>query len=275
MADYSGSYSGPRGTYFELNIEVNSGFYSGNLNGRNISSWLSWKKWASGSGPYDPNRKYYIQFYGTPTESGGFSPQVVSTSGTSGGVCTGYLTITLPSYTVTLSSGGNGTVSGGGTYTEGTTITISATPSANYHFTQWSDGNTSASRQITVYSNISLTAYFDINTFSITATSAGNGSVSGGGTYSYGSTATLTASPNAHYKFLQWQDGDTSNPRSVTVTGNATYTATFVWMTPVVSTKVNGTIVNGDVKVKVSGEWLDAKKVFVKVNGTWTESRIR
>ena len=37
----------------------------------------------------------------------------------------------------------------------------------------------------------------------------------------------LTATPNEGYKFVQWQDGNTDNPRTVTVTDKVTYTATF------------------------------------------------
>jgi uncharacterized repeat protein (TIGR02543 family) len=56
------------------------------------------------------------------------------------------------------------------------------------------------------------------------------GSVSGGGTYQAGETATITATPKDGYAFVGWQDGNTQNPRSVEVTGNKTYTATFVKM---------------------------------------------
>lgn len=74
-----------------------------------------------------------------------------------------------------------------------------------------------------------FTNYIGIVPYAITATSANPtmGSVTGGGTYAGGTTATLTATPNPGYHFVQWQDGNTQNPRSFTVTGDATYTATF------------------------------------------------
>ena len=37
----------------------------------------------------------------------------------------------------------------------------------------------------------------------------------------------LTATPNEGYKFVQWHDGNTDNPRTITVTDEVTYTATF------------------------------------------------
>ena len=54
------------------------------------------------------------------------------------------------------------------------------------------------------------------------------GTVTGGGTYNEGTSVTLTATPATGYHFVKWQqDGNTQNPRTVTVTGNATYTAVF------------------------------------------------
>ena len=43
-----------------------------------------------------------------------------------------------------------------------------------------------------------------------------------------GSSHTITATPATGYYFSQWNDGSTDNPRTVTVTGDVTYTATFV-----------------------------------------------
>lgn len=88
---------------------------------------------------------------------------------------------------------------------------------------------------------VSLAAYQGWNAFSniqcdsniqahfIWAESASptRGVVSGSGYYSNGATATLTATPNTGYHFVQWQDGNTQNPRTVTVTGYAFYMATF------------------------------------------------
>ena len=68
---------------------------------------------------------------------------------------------------------------------------------------------------------------FGFNTFTIT-TAATNGTVTGGGLYAEGSTATLNATPNTGYRFTQWSDGNTDNPRTVTVTGDQKYTAMFV-----------------------------------------------
>ena len=64
-------------------------------------------------------------------------------------------------------------------------------------------------------------------TVSVVANNSSYGYVTGGGTYAAGSTATITAYPYSGYQFSHWNDGNTSNPRTITVTGNATYTAYF------------------------------------------------
>ena len=56
-----------------------------------------------------------------------------------------------------------GVVTGGGTYAQGTTITIGAIPNTGYHFERWSDNNAQNPRNITVNADIELTAYFAVN----------------------------------------------------------------------------------------------------------------
>ena len=77
-------------------------------------------------------------------------------------------------YTLTVVSNNNawGTVSGGGTYDEGTTVTLTATPASGYHFVQWNDGNTSATRTVTVSANATYVATFDADAVGIDAPSA-------------------------------------------------------------------------------------------------------
>jgi len=53
------------------------------------------------------------------------------------------------------------------------------------------------------------------------------GYVVGGGTALNGDTVVICAVGNPGYRFLRWQDNNTDSVRTVTVTGNATYTAYF------------------------------------------------
>lgn len=67
-------------------------------------------------------------------------------------------------YTLTVTSANTdqGTVSGGGTYSEGSSVNISATPKAGYQFDQWNDGNTSSVRTINVSKDESFVAQFKV-----------------------------------------------------------------------------------------------------------------
>ena len=122
-----------------------------------------------------------------------------------------------------------GSVTGGGTFDDGSTTTISATPFTGYHFVSWSDGNADNPRTVTVESNITYTAVFAPNIYSVTAEvqNSSMGSVNGGGSYNYNSNVTLTAMPNSCSRFVSWTDGNTENPRTITVVSDTTLTAMF------------------------------------------------
>ena len=64
-------------------------------------------------------------------------------------------------------------------------------------------------------------------TISVAANSSKYGSVEGDGTYKRDTTITLTAIPNKGYQFNEWSDGNTDNPRQVTVTQDSAFTAIF------------------------------------------------
>lgn len=122
-----------------------------------------------------------------------------------------------------------GNAFGAGTYTYNTQTTISAMPTYGYHFVQWNDGNTENPRTVSVTQNAQYEAQFEVNfyTISVSSTNPAIGSAAGGGNYSYSSIINLVATPNYGYHFTQWSDGNTDNPRTVTVMQNATYTAQF------------------------------------------------
>ncbi|MCR4663990.1 MAG: leucine-rich repeat protein [Paludibacteraceae bacterium] len=64
-------------------------------------------------------------------------------------------------------------------------------------------------------------------TLNLNVNSTGMGTVTGSGTYKKDSAATITAIANTGYEFSQWSDGNTDNPRQITMTENLTLTATF------------------------------------------------
>ena len=160
-------------------------------------------------------------------------------------------------YTITVnaSPAAGGSVTGGGTYVYGTNVQLMATAADGYTFLNWSDGVGARVRYINVTENAEYTAYFGESggttyTLTVLTNDASLGEVSGGGTYPEGASATLTATPLGSAVFQKWDDGDTHNPRTVTVTANATYKAIFVMPTMYTITVVSlnpemGTVLGG------------------------------
>ncbi len=113
----------------------------------------------------------------------------------------------------------------------GTVVTLTATPYSDTKFTGWSDGVTTATRNVTIANSyVSLYAYFESTTqYTVTASpnNSAYGTVTGSGAYDARSSCTLRATPNDGYLFTGWSDGNTQNTRTFTVTGNLTLTALF------------------------------------------------
>ena len=142
-------------------------------------------------------------------------------------------------YTISVSANpsNGGSVTGGGTYQQGQSCTVHATANTGYTFTNWTEnGNvvsTNANYTFTVTSNRTLVANFTQQQFTITATAnpTNGGTVTGSGTYTYGQSCTLTASPATGYTFVNWTKNgiqvSTIATYTFTVTESATYQANF------------------------------------------------
>lgn len=119
-------------------------------------------------------------------------------------------------YTITLSvdPAGGGTATGGGTYNEGQSVTVQATPSTNYTFTGWKENgavvSTNAAYTFQATGNRTLTAVFAVvatnYTVTLLADPTNGGTVSGGGTYPEGTQATVSAAPANGYRFVAWME---------------------------------------------------------------------
>ena len=139
-------------------------------------------------------------------------------------------------YSVTVFSNNEayGMVSGGGLYEEGSLAILSATPNSGCHFICWQDGNTENPRSVQVIADVTYTAVFEANTpdipyYTLNVVSNNNayGTTYGSGIYEAGTEVILIASPFTGYQFVNWQDGNTDNPRTIIVTRDATFVATF------------------------------------------------
>lgn len=128
----------------------------------------------------------------------------------------------------------NGTVSGTGAYQEGASATLTATPNTGYKFVNWTKGGVEVSTEATysfpVTENVELVANFEaLAQYNINAHAdhTSKGYVTGGGDYYEGEEVTLKAVAKSAYYFTQWNDGNTANPRTITVDGDKEYIAEF------------------------------------------------
>lgn len=116
---------------------------------------------------------------------------------------------------------------------EGEQILLNAHAKSGYAFSQWSDGNTDNPRVVTITEDATFRALFEVSTapnpdgvYSFTVNAA-NCSTSLSQNFSQGTEVKLYAEPIDCNYFVRWLDGNTDNPRTVIVEGNANYTAEF------------------------------------------------
>lgn len=149
--------------------------------------------------------------------------------------CTVTCNLVINYYTVNVTSNNivRGMVESNGTqFAYGTPCTVTATAYTGYTFYGWSNGVAANPYTFAVVGDVELTALFvaegeDVYTVTVVSADPAMGSVSGGGQALSGGTVTIRAIPNEGYRFLNWQDDNTENPRTVTVTSDITYTAYF------------------------------------------------
>ena len=138
-------------------------------------------------------------------------------------------------FTLTYSAGAGGSINGVSPQTvaygeDGTLVT--AVPNTGFHFVDWSDGVLTAARtDLDITANLSVTANFAPDTFTLTYSAGAGGSITGVSpqTVAYGEDGTpVTAVPNTGYHFVSWSDESTANPRTdLDITANLSVTANF------------------------------------------------
>ena len=141
--------------------------------------------------------------------------------------------VETPQYSLNVTTSEGGTVStDGGTYDEGTAITITATPDEGYEFSGWEGVDSEeASLTITLNEDQTLNALFSpvVSLFTITVTAAEGGSVStAGGTFEEGTEIEITATPEQGYEFSGWVGNDSvETTLSITLSSALTLQALF------------------------------------------------
>ena len=144
-------------------------------------------------------------------------------------------------YTITVVSSNveHGTVSGGATVKYLKTVTLTATPAEGYELVNWTNAagtvlGTDVELTVTVERDSTITANFGLMNHTVTATvnNAEMGSVEGAGTTEHFATATLEATANYGYEFVNWTDLNgnvlgTETTLEVTVLSDTTVKANF------------------------------------------------
>ncbi len=172
----------------------------------------------------------------------GAASTTVQLTGAHGSSATVAAAFAIDTCTVTFVEGANGSITG----TRMQTINygadcsaVTAVPQAGYHFVSWSGGYAGTANPLTVAAvtaDITITANFAINSYTVTFTAGTGGAVTGTATQGVthgGSCSPMTAVAEAAYRFVNWSGTGgfataTSNPLTVSnVTSDMTITATF------------------------------------------------
>ena len=168
-------------------------------------------------------------------------------------------------YTLSVSSGDGGSVSGGGTFLQGTEVSLTATASVGYSFSSWSNGSTNNPLTVTLNANTSISANFEAlpNTYTLTVSAGEGGSVSSeGGAYEEGTQLTLTASPDDGYQFISWSNGSTEAFLNISVNDNIALQANFEILDVAMKTKT--------ILIDTSVLPANVQSTFYNVSGVFT-----
>ena len=130
------------------------------------------------------------------------------------------------SYDLNLSTNEGGNVSGGGSFTFDSHSTILATPSTGYSFTGWVgegvDNPNALSTSVHMTKDRNISASFSLISHSLTLLPADGGTVSGAGTFYFGSSPTISATPSTGYSFTGWIGEGVFNPNALSTSVHMT-----------------------------------------------------
>ena len=172
---------------------------------------------------------------------GSYSGPNSSASVTMNGPITETANFTIQQYTVSVSASpsADGTATGSGIFTSGSSVTVTATANTGYQFANWTENgivvSSSASYNFTLTENVNLIANFTTTgnyTVSVSASPSADGTATGGGTFASSSPVTVTATANTGYQFVNWTENGTVVSSSASynfiLSGNLNLIANFM-----------------------------------------------
>ncbi len=114
-------------------------------------------------------------------------------------------------YALATSAGAGGTVSPGGNYNAGTVVAVTATPDGTHDFAGWSGDAAGIANPVAVLLDRSkvVQANFSPKVYALITSATAGGGVTPGGSYPYGTSVTISATPDATHRFIGWS-GDAS-----------------------------------------------------------------
>ena len=138
---------------------------------------------------------------------------------------------TTRNYTVTWNgNGGTPSKSSSSFHYNDVLGTLPTATRTEHVFKGWStsaSGSVNVNESTKVTEDVTYYAIWQINRYKLIVNPSVGGTVTGGGTYDYGTKVTLKATPSDGYHFVKWSDGDTNPTRTVTVTRSYNYIAGF------------------------------------------------
>jgi hypothetical protein len=210
------------------------------------------------SGPASANYGGSVAYTISPAT--GYHVADVLVDGVSAGAVTSYsfsnvtaghtisATFAINTYSITASAGANGSISGPASANYGGSAAYIITPATGYHVVDvLVDGVTVGAVTSYSFSNVTaghtISVTFAINTYSISVTSGGNGSVSGPATVNYGGSAGYTIIPAGGYGVAGVlvdgvSVGAVTSYTFTNVTANHAISATFAALPDLISTSV-------------------------------------
>ena len=195
--------------------------------------------------------------------------------------------------TTSVTPSGAGTViPQSGTIESGSTVSLTATKGFGYTFKEWRGGKSNIfisntnPLSITPTTDTSIVAVFDpIPTYSFTVNKSGTGSSWGqvtlnpaptNGRYETGTDVTMTVVPNGVTSFMYWENTATDLSRTIKVTSDSIFTATFDVLPFIAGWDFRNTSPSsdrqGDYYSSVSNQGLFAEKNQDGTSTTWLGS---